>query len=152
MEMVCCMSWVSLWLFRFPFNQFTSFHSRLTSLFWIPIDRLCTGSMHAWWLLPRLYFIHEHVKALAWWSNPNHVQATWYTLLFSIAMCMTVPLSASTQSLNYICTSRAVTHHSCDLYPESIDWVTWGYQPQHYHLQLCGHRLFTPACPIHYIH
>ena len=106
--------------------------------------------MHAWWLLPRLYFIHEHVKALAWWSNPNHVQATWYTLLFSIAMCMTVPASASTQSLNYICTSRAVTHHTCDLYPESTDWVTWGYQPQHYQLQLCGRRLFTPACPIHY--
>jgi len=100
--MVCCMSWVSLWLFWFPFNQFTSFHSRLRSSFWILIDRLCTGSMHAWWLLPRLYFIHEHVKALAWWSNPHHVQATWYTLLFSIAMCMMVPPSASTQSLNYI--------------------------------------------------
>ena len=67
--MVCCMSWVSLWLFWFPFNQFTSFHSQLRSSFWILIDRLCTGSMHAWWLLPRLYFIHEHVKALAWWSN-----------------------------------------------------------------------------------
>jgi len=152
MEMVCHMGWVSLWLFGFPFNQFTSFHSRLRSLLWSLIDRLCTGSMHAWWLLPRLHFIHEHVKALAWWSNPNHVQATWYTLLFSIAMCMTIPPSAPTQSLNYICTSHAVTHHSCDLYPESTDWVIWGYQPQHYQLQLCGHRLFTPACPIHYIH